>query len=45
MRIYPGTSVRHKIDLSSLPGGKYMALVVADNGDEYIFGAQYTLEF
>ena len=45
MRIYPGTSVRHKIDLSSLPGGKYKALVVADNGDEYVFGTQYTLKF
>jgi len=45
MRIYPGTSVRHRIDLSSLPKGKYKALVVADNGDEHIFGAQYTLNF
>ena len=45
MRIYPGTSVCHKIDLSSLPGGKYKALVVADNEDEYVFGAQYTLKF
>lgn len=45
MRIYPGTSVRHRIDLSDIPKGKYTALVVADNGDEYIFGAQYTLNF
>ena len=45
MRIFPGTSIRQRIDLSSLPRGKYMALVVADNGDEYVFGAQYTLEF
>lgn len=45
MRIYPGTSVRHKIDLSSLSGGKYKVLVVADNEDEYVFGAQYTLKF
>jgi len=44
MRIFPGTSIRQRIDLSSLPGGKYMALVVADNGDEYVFGAQYTME-
>jgi len=45
LRIYPGTSVRHRIDLSSLPGGKYKTLVVADNGDKYVFGAQYTLKF
>ena len=43
-RIYPGTSVRHQFNLSQLPPGKYKALVVADNGDEHVFGAQYTLE-
>ena len=41
LRIYPGCSVRFRIDLSSLPPGKYNALVVADNGDEYVFGARY----
>jgi hypothetical protein len=44
MRIYPGCSVRHRIDLSDVPKGKYKALVVVDNGDEYVFGAQYDLE-
>jgi len=45
MRIYPGTSVRHRIDLSDVPRGKYKALLVADAGGDYIFGAQYTLKF
>lgn len=40
-RIYPGCSVRHKVDLTNVPKGKYKALVVADNGDEYVFGAKY----
>lgn len=43
-RIYPGTSARYRIDLSEVPAGQYRALVVADNGDEYVFGAQYDLE-
>ncbi len=43
-RIYPGCSVRYQIDLSEVPPGKYRALIVADNGDEYVFGAQYDLE-
>lgn len=42
-RIYPGTSVRAKIDLGALPPGKYKILVVMDNGDQYIWGAQYSL--
>jgi hypothetical protein len=43
IRIYPGTSARIRVDLSEVPDGKFMALVVADNGDEYIFAAQLTL--
>jgi hypothetical protein len=43
-RIYPGCSVRYKVDLTDVPKGKYKALVVADNGDEYVFGAKYDLE-
>jgi hypothetical protein len=42
-RIYPGCSVRHQIDLSDVPKGDYKAVVVADNGDENVFGAEYTL--
>jgi len=41
LRIYPGCSARFKFDLSSLPKGDYSALVVGDNGDEYVFGARY----
>lgn len=43
-RIYPGCSVRHRINLTGVPAGKYRALVVVDNGDEYVFGARYDLE-
>jgi len=42
-RIYPSCSVRYKVDLTDVPEGKYKALVVADNGDEYVFGAKYDL--
>jgi len=45
MRIYPGTSVRYRVDLTEVPKGKYKALVVADGGGEDIFGITYTLEF
>ncbi len=44
-RIYPGTSVRQRIDLTGIPTGQYKTLVVVDNGDEYVFGAQYQLDF
>jgi len=42
-RVFPATSVRMKIDLSGVPKGTYKAMVIADNKDENIFGAQYTL--
>jgi len=44
-RIYPGTSVRQLIDVSSVPPGTYKALVVVDAGGEDVYGAQYTLKF
>ena len=44
-RIYPSTSVRYTVDLSNVPQGTYKALVVADSGGDYIFGANYTLKF
>ncbi len=44
-RIYPGTSVRHLIDLTEVPKGKYKALIVADSGGKDVWGAQYTLKF
>lgn len=42
-RIYPGTSVRATLNLGVLSPGKYKILVVMDNGDQYIWGAQYSL--
>jgi len=44
-RIFPGTSVRYTVDFGSLPDGRYKALIVLDNKDESVFGAQYTLDF
>jgi hypothetical protein len=44
-RLYPGTSVRYAVDLTGARSGSYQALVVVDNGDEHVFGAQYGLEF
>jgi len=42
-RIFPGTSVRYKFDVSSLKQGVYNALIVFDNKDASVFGAQYKL--
>ena len=43
-RIYPSCSVRYSVDLTEIPSGKYTALVILDNGDEHVTGAQYQLE-
>ncbi len=43
-RIYPGTSIRQRVDLSEVPVGTYKALVIADCGGDDLFGAQYTLK-
>jgi hypothetical protein len=43
-RIFPGCSVRHEFDLSEVSKGRYTALVIIDNTDEHVFGAQYSLE-
>ncbi|MEO7995402.1 MAG: hypothetical protein ABI743_13475, partial [bacterium] len=40
LRLYPGTSGRFTIPLLELPAGSYSALVVADGGDEQVFGTQ-----
>lgn len=42
--MYPGTATRHRLELGTVPPGRYQALVVADAGAE-VFGAQYTLNF
>ena len=44
MRLYPGCSGRFRLDLSRLPKGNFSALVVADNGDEHVFGSQYKFQ-
>jgi hypothetical protein len=44
-RIYPGTSIRQQIFLQGVPSGTYKALVVIDDGNDDVFGAEYTLEF
>jgi hypothetical protein len=43
LRIYPGCSARFDIDISAVPKGQYSALIVADNLDESVFGAQCKL--
>ncbi len=42
-RLFPGTSARSKIDLSRAQPGIYKALVVADCGEDRLFGVHYTL--
>ena len=42
-RLYPGTSVQQRIDLSDLQPGTYQALLIVDDGDEAVFGGQYEL--
>jgi hypothetical protein len=44
-RLYPGTSVRQMIDLSTVDKGSYKALVVVDAGGEDAYGAEYNLKF
>lgn len=42
-RIYPGTSVRQRIELSDLEPGTYQILLIVDDGDDAVFGGQYEL--
>jgi hypothetical protein len=43
-RLFPETSVRQYINLGVQKPGKYIALIVTDDGDEYIVGAEYKLK-
>ena len=43
--VYPGTSVRHQIDLSNVPKGRYKAQLVIYSGDESDLAVSYTLNF
>ena len=45
VRVYPGTSVRIRFDLSKVPKGTYKALLAADCGGDDVFGINYTLKF
>jgi P pilus assembly chaperone PapD len=42
-RLFPTTSVRNTIDLSTLTAGKYKALIVVDAGGDDVFGAEYEI--
>lgn len=42
--MYPGTSIRCKIDITQVPPGIFKALIVADGGGEALFGFDYTLK-
>lgn len=42
-RIYPACSVRYHVDVSEVPPGRYTALVILDNGDDHVMGAQYEM--
>jgi hypothetical protein len=42
--IYPGSSARLRVPLADVPPGKYRSVIVADNGDEHVFGARYNLD-
>ena len=43
LRIYPGTSVRYRVDLTEVAVGDYKAVVIADCGADDVFGATYSL--
>jgi hypothetical protein len=44
IRIYPGTSVRARFDVGDVPPGRYRALVVADGGNEDLYGTELQIE-
>lgn len=44
MRLYPGCSGRYRAALGDIPQGEYQAMMIADNGDENVFGSQFKIE-
>lgn len=42
-RLFPSTSVSRVIDLSSVNNGSYRVLLIADCGDDLLFGGRYSL--
>ena len=43
LAVFPGSSIRFKVDLTEVPKNKYEALVVLDCGNNDVFGVNYTL--
>jgi hypothetical protein len=43
-RLYPGTSANFFLDLSHLKSGSYTGILIADCGDDYVFGSNLTLD-
>ena len=44
-RVLPGASRTAEFDLSDVPPGDYLALVLVDDGGDAVFGARYSLRF
>ncbi len=42
-RVYPASSIRHRIELNGVGNGRYKALIVADCGEDDVFAVQYSL--
>lgn len=42
-RMYPGTSVRQRLELVDVPAGAYQAILIVDAGDDAVFGGQFEL--
>jgi len=43
-KTYPGTSIRKKIDISTASSGNYKAMIIADCGEDDLFGIQYDIK-
>lgn len=43
-RAFPGTSIRKRIDISELEPGTYKAIIIADCGEDDLYGLDYSLE-
>lgn len=44
LHIFPECSARFRINLTEVPPATYNALIVADNGDDHVFGTQAKLQ-
>lgn len=42
-RLYPGTSVRQRLELVDVPAGAYQAVLIVDAGEDAVFGGQFEL--